>query len=79
MKSTGTNPSKEGHDKSHIDDTKLVIRGWFDRTTEHKLTQRVDNIAEVDTVYNFLLNIEGTTQDLAALTHENRSRQINDT
>ena len=49
MKSTGTNPSKEGHDKSHIDDTKPVIRDWFDGTTEHKLTQRVDNIAEVDT------------------------------
>ena len=40
---------KEGHDKSHIDDTKLVIRDWFDGTTEHKLTQQVDNIAEVDT------------------------------
>ena len=49
MKSTGTNPSKEGHDKSHIDNTKPVIRDWFDRIIEHKLTQKVDNIAEVDT------------------------------
>ena len=52
MKSTGTNPSKEGHDKSHIDDAKPVIRDWFDRITEHKLTHKVDNIAEVDTGYN---------------------------
>jgi len=29
--------------------------------------------------YNFLLNIAGTTLDLAALTHENRPRKINDT
>ena len=41
MKSTGTNPSKEGHDESHIDDTKPVIRDWFDGTIEHKLTQRL--------------------------------------
>ena len=55
MKSTGTNPSKEGHDESHIDDTKPVIRDWFDGTTEHKLTQKVDNIAEVDTGFYFSL------------------------
>ena len=52
MKSTGTNPSKEGHNESHIDDTKPVIRDWFGRIIEHKLTHKVDNIAEVDTGYN---------------------------
>ena len=41
MKSTGTNPSKEGHDESHIDDTKLFIIDWFDGTIEQKLTQRL--------------------------------------
>ena len=79
MKSTGTNPSKEGHDESHIDDTKLVIRDWFGRMIEHKLTHRLTILQRLTQDYNFLLNIEGTTQDLAALTHENRSRQINDT
>ena len=79
MKSTGTNPSKEGHDRSHIDDTKPVIRDWFDGTTEHKLTQRLTILQRLTQDYGLLLNIEGMTQDLAALTHENRSRQMNDT
>ena len=53
LKLTRTNPSKEGHNESHIDETKPVIRDWFDGTTEHKLTQRVDNIAEVDIGFYF--------------------------
>ena len=56
MKSTGTNPSEEGHDESHIDDTKPVIRDWFDGTTEYKLTQKVDNIGKVD--IGFQLSLE---------------------
>ena len=58
MKSTGTNPSKEGHDESHIDNMKPVIRDWFDGTTEHKLTQRLTILQRLTQDYNFLLNIE---------------------
>ena len=75
MKSTGTNLTKEGNDESHIDDTKLDIRDWIGETIEHKLTQRLTILQRLTQDYNFLLNIEGTTRDLAALTHENGPRQ----
>ena len=55
MESTGTNPSKEDHDESHIDDTKPVIRDWFDGTIEHKLTQRLKILQRLIQDYNFSL------------------------
>jgi len=53
LKSTGTNPSKEGHDKSHIDDTKPVIRDWFGRMIEHKLTHRLTILQRLTQVITF--------------------------
>jgi len=55
LKSTGTNPSKEGHNESHIDDTKPVIRDWFDRIIEHKLTHRLTILQRLTKDYKFTL------------------------